>query len=318
MPAKNRGKILLTAVVALFLMLFLAMRSTSINHQIIVDFPLDMVTQQFRNPYQLAKWYFEPGCDSCAGFSYAKIEQGMQVTDGSHTVRIKEKNPATFQLESGDKSNEPMLFTLKTVNANAQQTALQVQVKCRSWQKWMNMLPKSNVFSKLELFLQNSEALYGYTINVSLIADTTFLFKSIKVSDKERTSSANALFDSLISYATKRQLDYRGNRIFHLEKEDKDSVKLFASISIHTWLPEKPVGGIRFKQMPYRNKLLEAGYKGSFSGLQNVYNAMDDYRRDHNLVNIALPYIKFNTAAINVDDSAIIDVQVYCPVYGGE
>jgi hypothetical protein len=168
---------------------------------------------------------------------------------------------------------------------------------------------------QLKAFTEDTKRTYGFSTMLVEVTDTTFLFASKIVANADKKQSIIALYEQLINYANTKDAGYTGVRIFNAAQVGKDSVRLQQGIAVSKNTTTIPFyGPISLKQMPYKRMLVKAEYEGKFGNIQKVFDAMDQFISDENLITMAIPFIKFNDAAQNFEDSAFIKVSAYFPV----
>jgi len=48
---------------------------------------------------------------------------------------------------------------------------------------------------------------------------------------------------------------------------------------------------------------------------EKAYKALEEYKKDHNLVSMAIPFQKFMGDGYDFDDNQIVQLKVYYPVF---
>jgi hypothetical protein len=135
----------------------------------------------------------------------------------------------------------------------------------------------------------------------------------VSARNNEARSTAK-LYDELISYADKRHAGYNGVRIFYSQPVSKDSIELFAGIGVTVYTPTKPDDDIQYKMMPYGKKLLALEYEGTYGNSRKMFDILEQFKRDHNMVSMAIPFQKFLTNGYGFSDSQIVRTRVCYPV----
>ena len=69
------------------------------------------------------------------------------------------------------------------------------------------------------------------------------------------------------------------------------------------------------KHMPYQKNLLEAEFDGIYKNVDSVYRALEAYKEDRSLINMAIPYQKFLTPGYGFSDTQRVRINVYYPFY---
>ncbi|WP_290795407.1 hypothetical protein [Flavihumibacter sp. UBA7668] len=235
------------------------------------------------------------------------------------SLTIKELNPYTYLLRIRNRNQQEQLVRL-LIQPKIQKPSTS-QLRFQYFKKGIQfILPSKNdpvnlLAERMNSYLINTELLYGYKIERTTVQDTTYLFKTILVPTDSLLSKMNLVYDSLIQYAAEKKLSYRGVRIFNIYRMDSNYSQLNASISIHTPLTETLPTGIEFKQMPYKKNLLVAAFKGRFNQLNLAFEALERYKTDYDLVNMAIPYAELPVDVTIQSDNQEVELRVYYPYF---
>ena len=167
----------------------------------------------------------------------------------------------------------------------------------------------------LKDYLGDIKRLYGYPIEMTTVVDTTFLFTSMIVANRFKKETIQHSYESLIEYARKKNGGYNGTRIYYELPVGSDSIHLFMSIGIlHPELTPNTTS-FSLKRMPYMRKLVRADYEGRFDKINMLFSALEQYKTDHKLSSMAIPFLKFDSSLTSFDDSQIIKAKGFYPVY---
>lgn len=166
----------------------------------------------------------------------------------------------------------------------------------------------------LQAYLGNPEKLYGFSLKMEPVADSSFLFARKTIAKKDFATETKALFDMLISEAEKRGAGYNGVRIFHFQ-DNGDQRTLFASVGINKDVITKEGDNVSLKKMPYQMNLLTLDYNGKYKDITKAYQALEDYRTDNRYVTMAIPFHKYLQDGYGFADSAVVHMKVCYPVY---
>jgi uncharacterized protein YktA (UPF0223 family) len=238
---------------------------------------------------------------------------------GDSSLTLEELTPYSYKAQLKSAGQQPLLFLLKVTPETNQpnKSLIQLIYTDKRWNSLMGKTPDplKTLAVALDSFFNNTESFYGIKIERTQVTDTTFLFKSIRVPKKELMEKLNLVYDSLAQYADAEALDYRGYRILNLQQPDSSHYQLNASISIHRPLKNKLPQGIEFKQMPYKKNLLAAHYEGPFNNFRKALYALEQYKADYGLINMAIPYIALPKDLLLVSDSQQVKLEVFYPYF---
>ena len=298
---------LLLAAIGFFSWLFL---DHARSYTTTVNAPFELVTAQLKDPNKLAGWLFT-SCDSCLNNEVILIKDGFTIKNKYESWNMTEVGGGRFLLEQPGKPIS--LLIMKPASADARKTTVEWIEHRTGWQKISGLTP-----SMAAIFfshLTSNKALYGFPINETSVVDTTFLLQTKIVARSHRIPSLYQLYNNLEHFASMKELNFHQVRILFEEPAGNDSIKLMAAISVHGPFTDKPFDTIQFRQMPYKKKLLEASFTGHWNDLPRLATAMDDYCRDHGLVNLARPFIRFENGRLPTTDTEKINVTMVYPVY---
>ena len=69
------------------------------------------------------------------------------------------------------------------------------------------------------------------------------------------------------------------------------------------------------KKMPFGKNLLVANYHGPYGEVHKAYTALENFKADHRLSSMAIPYQKFLQEGYDFSDDEIVQMKVYYPVF---
>jgi hypothetical protein len=235
------------------------------------------------------------------------------------SLDLKEINPYSYLLKIHTSGNyEKPVRLLIQPDANKPSTsALRLQYFKKGYEFLFPVKndPVQELADRINSYLNNTEILYGFKIERTTVQDTTYLLKSILVQTDDLLPKMKLVYDSLIRYAAEKKINYKGVRIFNIYRIDSSINQLNASISIHTQLKEALPDGIAFKQMPYKKNLLVAAFKGHFNQVHLAFEALERYKSDYNLINMAIPYAELPQDLTIQSESQLVELKVYYPYF---
>ena len=309
-----KKKVLLTLILAFIVFLFCAIFITRVfNKEIKIPQPLDLVNKQVSTIGNISKWYlpFATGDTSNFKTSRDKIEYG------NTTLSITKHVGLSIWYEIAEnKKPQTILFTVLADTGRSSKIILSYESTL-----WNKIFGSSNIFktaveslNNLKEYFADSKKMYGYEMEVIDVTDTAFLFTSKVVAKAIRKEAFKNLYESLLQYATEKNLGYTGVRIFYTSNYGNDSIHLFTSIGI-TNTKDVPLDGIfSLKKMPYKGHLLTAYYQGNFTNVNNAINALGQFKTDNNMTSMAIPFVKLISEGIYFEDDQIIQAKACYPI----
>lgn len=162
----------------------------------------------------------------------------------------------------------------------------------------------------LRSYLEDNARFYGFPIDVKPAADTLFLTKSENLPRQEVFSRLPQLFHDLDTFA-------RGNGCRPGAKNisytmlGHDSLTLMAGITI-----DKMIKGdylFNFRQLAGDQMLAVGTFKGLYRDRPRLYQTMEKYLSDHQLMRMALPYERYSSA-LPVTDTSTVSFELCYPL----
>ncbi len=309
-----KKKVLLILILAFTAFLFYAIFITRVfNKEIKISQPIDLVNKQVSTIGNIAKWYlpFATGDTSNFKTSRDKIEYR------NATLSITKHVGLSIWYEFAEnKKTQTLLFSVLADTGRSSKVVLSYESTL--WNKIFgsNSIIKTaeESLNNLKEYLTDSKKMYGYEIEVIDVADTAFLFTSKVVAKSIRKEAFKNLYESLLNYATEKNLGYTGVRIFYTSGYGNDSIHLFTSIGI-TNTKDVPLDGIfSLKKMPYKGHLLTAYYQGNFDDVNKAISALGQFKTDNNMTSMAIPFVKLISEGIYFEDNQIIQAKACYPI----
>lgn len=197
-------------------------------------------------------------------------------------------------------------------------TEITLSYTTSGFRKWFtkNTL-ESNAEKSLENlkdYMTDTRRFYGFEIERTTVEDTAFLFTKETCPVSERKAVTKKMFEKLLAYATSKNAGYNGNRIYYTLKSGNE-LTIFASIGVNNMVETSASGDIEYKRMPFGKNLLVTTYQGSFMQTDKAYNALEEFKKDHNLLTMAIPYQKFLSDGYDFDDDQVVQLKIYSPIF---
>jgi effector-binding domain-containing protein len=164
--------------------------------------------------------------------------------------------------------------------------------------------------SDLRSYLENSTRFYGFSIDVKQTADTFFLTKKEDLPQQDLFSRMPVLFREIDQYA--RENGCRpGIKNITYSVLAHDSLTLMAGYNI-----DKMIKGdylYNFRQLPGDQVVAVGTFNGSYHDRPLLYQAMEKYISDHQLIRIGLPYERY-LSALPVADTSAVNLELCYPL----
>jgi hypothetical protein len=287
-----------------------------------VDIPYTMLKtgEQLNNPRQIAKWYF-PFATNDSLKQALQTQESKQIILNGHSLEVAEFNTISSIIKTGY-ANTHKEFLFSAVSDSAMESCnVTLTYKSTLFNKWFNAKSKELIknavksLENLKDYMEDTRQFYGYQIEQTTVADTSFIFLSKTVPVAEKRAATKKLFDRLIDYSKKRDAGYTGTRIFYSILYGNGQVMLFASIGVTNRIEIPESEEIQYKKMPFGKNLLMATYQGPYGEVSKVYTALENFKSDHKLSSMAIPYQKFLSEGYDFADDQIVQMKVYYPIF---
>ncbi len=283
-----------------------------------ISYSMQTILQQINDAGKLAKWYKPFGDESYQNINIDAAHH--KVFSKDEFVEIVKANSFAVELNAGNSDRqEKIVFEVildslsqfKSFVTLAYQTTLfhrlsgLNKIETRAEQSLVN----------LKGYIEDKKRLYGYDIKNIPVTDTSFLYTKKIVRRNEIQQGTKEIFDTLLQVAKEKKAEYNGVRIFHSEALNKDEQELFAAVGVSHRIETNYGDKIHYSMMPYNGNLLSAEYEGPFGNVDKVYNALEQYKDDHKMSSMAIPFQKFLTDGYGFADTQIVKLRVCYPVY---
>jgi hypothetical protein len=287
---------------------------TRIFHkEITIPQPISLVTKQVSAIGNVVKWYLP-----FASADTTNLKTGPdKVEYGNFSLSIiKHVGLSIWYEVAENKKQRTVLFSVLADTGKSSKIVLSYESTL-----WNKIFGTGSIIKSAEESLKNlkeyfadTKKMYGYQMEVSDVTDTAFLFTSKVVAKSIKKEAFKNLFESLLHYATEKDLGYTGVRIFYTSTYGNDSIHLFTSIGIINTKDVPLDGTFSLKRMPYKGHLLTAYYQGNFDNANNAISALGEFKSDNNMTSMAIPFIKLISEGIYFEDNQIIQAKACYPV----
>lgn len=308
---------IITSIVLLlgsFFLFYVIFFQAEFKETIHLPLPILTVTEQFKNPENLQKWFAPFDIGGSVSFD----SSNKKISNGEYQVQIKNQSLySSLLIYSNSKKEKQFIISALPDTAKNSITSLSIIYKSSYFKKWFGRddLTKNALssFNNFREYIEDSKRVYGYEIKPVKVVDTLFLFERKTVQQADKRQEMKSVFENLIAYAAKNNLGYNGNRIFYSQKTG-DNITLFASIGITREIEIPENAAVEIKRMPFEKKLLEATYQGAFGESNKVFDALEKFINDHYLATMGIPYQKFISDGYDFADDQVVQMKVYYPI----
>ncbi len=309
--------LLLATVLSVLLIWGLFFYPVRVTKKIIVPYSMYKSGEQLNNAVNAVKWYIPFSVNETSGVSVDK--KNHVITWGDHSAKISDITPFSSLIKAKYKGKQQFFsFTALIDSTDGESSEITLSYTCSLFRKWFI---KSNLEKNAQKSLENlkdymtdTRRFYGFEIQKTTVVDTAFLFTKEVCTVNERKAVTKKLFEKLIAYANAKNAGYNGTRLYYTIKEGNE-LTIFASIGVAS-LEETPESGeIEYKEMPFGKNLLVTTYQGPFMQAEKAYQALEVFKKDHNLTQMAIPFQKFMSDGYDFDDNQVVQLKVCYPIF---
>lgn len=309
-----KKKILFTLIVLFIAFLSYAIFVTRVFHKdITIPQPIVLVNNQVSKISNISKWYLP---FASADTSNVKISPDKIEYAGTSLSITKHVDLSIWYEVAESKKQHTIMFSVLADTGRSSKIILSYESTL-----WNKIFGTNSIIKNAEESLKNLKEyfsdikkMYGYQMEVSDVTDTAFLFTSKVVVKSIKKEAFKNLFESLLHYATEKNLGYTGVRIFYTSAYGNDSIHLFTSIGISNTKGVPLDGTFSLKKMPYKGHLLTAYYQGNFDNVNKAISALGQFKSDNNMTSMAIPFIKLISEGIYFEDNQIIQAKACYPI----
>ncbi|MBN8672495.1 MAG: hypothetical protein J0L56_00090 [Chitinophagales bacterium] len=296
---------------------FITLIPQTYEREVTVPYTMLKTGEQLSLPVNLVKWYLPFAIDDSVK---KNISGKKEIKTSDYSLLTTETTSISTLLIAGWKNKQKQFhFTASADSGEMSSSKIKLTYKSTLLNKWLDkgQLIKNAEESLLNLkaYMEDTRQFYGYQIEQTTVTDTSFIFLSAIVPVTEKRAATRKLFEQLINYSKQKDGGYTGTRIFYTVPYGKDQVMLFASIGISGRIIIKKGEQIQYKRMPWGKNLLVASYQGPYKDISKVYTALENFKADHSLSSMAIPYQKFFSDGYDFDDDQVVQMKVYYPIF---
>jgi len=273
--------------------------------------------EQLNKARMLVIWYSPFSDNTGTSITDSGATQVLRYND--HTASIQDATPFGSIIKSTNKKSSGLFsFTASPDAADIQASVIHLSYNSTLFRQWFGKNPLEKEAEKslenLKTYMTDTKRFYGFEIQEVKVEDTAFLFSRAIFPIAQKRSGIIKLFDKLIAFAEKNQSGYNGTRILYM-MESGNEITLFAGIGVTVAANPAPGSEIEYKRMPLGKNLLMTNYQGPFGQSGKAFEALQQFKSDHQLTGIAIPYQKIMSDGYDFADDQMVQLRVYYPVF---
>lgn len=295
----------------------------TLQRQVFVANTFQNVIASVTTPQRWARWNNEVAKawirdSSACSFGHDSAGQESTINIPGKRIVVTALSYLLYRVEeSGDGGKSMFTFSIIPYVGNGQPRS---QHNCtiayaqptRMLFRWLPFLDRKplaeNILSELAAYLQNNRRFYGFPINIVQDTNTLFLTRKQSVPRADIFSAITALFGDIERVARETGC-VPGFKNISFNAAGNDSVEILAGLNV-----DKVVEGhIGFVQMPSGQVLLTGQYAGPFGKRYMLYEAMEKYIVDHQLVKGGACFEKY-LSPLPASDISEINIELSYPL----
>ncbi len=288
---------------------------TTVAH---VPYSMDKTMEQLTTADQLSKWFLPFA--NLNGSRYTKSQQpSAHLKASQHELRVISARPDVAILSfRHEQEQKRYRFQVNPGKKNSRNATVSITLINTAWERFFDQqeVDKEVIQSlrNLQEFTNSTKRFYGFEIRRDKLTDSTLLFITRSVTPEQKSQATRQLFDSLTQYVQKKKIAYNGKRIFFSQLMHPGELQIFAGLSVNSNFVPSPADGISKRTLPAGKDMLVANFKGPYREVENVYKALEQYRRDHALVSAGMPFEDFQTAGYGFGPEDVVELKVCNPI----
>ncbi|HEU4576412.1 MAG TPA: hypothetical protein VFS36_15525 [Chitinophagaceae bacterium] len=284
-----------------------------------ISAPVQIVSDQLSNPNNWSHWF--PDLKSKQDEILAYADSGLttnthsQQNDSLRFTFIKITPTEIFAKEQkADKTIYHALFAIPDSFGMATNVTWAKSYSPIGWLKEI-ISPSREMLTglnNLKRFSENPKYAYGFQISIKRITDTLVITKMTRTRKENSVNTLREMFDELEGYTKKYHLRVNNLRMAAFKNKGNDTVEILAGIPVIKRAPE--TADIVYLKMPGNGRMLVGEYEGPYQGIHKLYEAMERYKIDKTLQQVATNYEKYFTDPVTHEDSLHMKIELNYPI----
>ncbi|HUR10884.1 MAG TPA: GyrI-like domain-containing protein, partial [Flavitalea sp.] len=170
----------------------------------------------------------------------------------------------------------------------------------------------SQLLLSLKEYVENPAKYYGFEIHIGGVVDTVVVSTKTCSIARNFYPDLKKVFNQLHQFIQEKNLSITHFPIAFINRNRNDSIEIAVAIPVNRISGTQV--GIFFQTMP-RGRMLIGKYEGPYKNIGNLYAVLRHYLSDYSLTPVALPYEKYLNNKLPESDNALINAEVYFPIY---
>jgi hypothetical protein len=169
----------------------------------------------------------------------------------------------------------------------------------------------NEILTKLSIFLQTSENIYGFKFFITISSDSTLIATSKKFSNYPSTEEIYSMIESLRRYAAMHKAKENNKPMLNVKVLENKEFETTVALPVNKKLVGK--GEIFFSRfVPWKG--LTADVRGGTSTVNEALRQMVFYLTDHQMMQMAVPHQSLITDRRSEPDTTKWLTRIYIPV----
>ncbi|WP_157474118.1 hypothetical protein [Flavihumibacter petaseus] len=282
-----------------------------------VPFTMTRTIEQLQDPHRMMKWIL-PYADQDSGSvkAFKAGRPGIRYKTDSVVLMTAKPESATLAFTRDGKEKQ-YDFLVTRDRRDTRRCNVTLTITTTLWKRLIDRDPIDveviKSMGNLSRYVNDTRLFYGYAIREGRVKDSILISLTTAVPVTDEYLRSGKLFDSLIRFTQLKSLRYNGNRYFHRQYLEHDSVQITASIGVKSLFEPEPGDGLNKKFLPFGEKQLEIEYRGPYQDVTGAYKALENYKRDHAIINSGLPLELYSSPGFGFDSSDTVSLMLCLP-----
>lgn len=178
----------------------------------------------------------------------------------------------------------------------------------------MNRIKKdmNQVLLHFKQFIENDHNVYQINVRIGQVKDSIILTTKTTIQHYPKTDKVYQLVDKLQQEIRKQKAAASGPPMLNIHQIELNKYEVMVGIPLAKTI--KPFGSVFINKMVLGN-MMETTVTGGLNTVQNGFNQMEKYKKDHHLISPAMPYESLVTDRSKEKDTSKWVTKIYYPIF---
>lgn len=269
-----------------------------------------------RQIFDEQKWQWWPGKKP----NSQQPAERFEYNGNSYTIIQKKLTSLVIEISNEKDSILTELFFIPIQNDSMQLSWVGIQktrlnplnrIQKRSWIKGIDA-DMNSVLEKIQAFYSNEDNVYGFHIQKTVVADSNYMFTTIRTKTYPSTEQIYGSVDKLKHYIQLNNAQPTGFPMLNIYR-DSDST-YFTKLALPVDKKLKNSGDIQYRWMLKGGNILVTEVRGGPYSIDSAFSELQNYVQDHHRTAPAIPFQSMITNRRTEPDTNKWVTKLYWPV----